>query len=332
MIRKLYKPLLLSAFALAGNGLWAQAPEAAAPGSRELVLLLILTTIVVALVSLMLTITVLALLRVRKTEALAGLAAAKIAAGESPSEALAAAAAEVAKEQPTPVLSWKRISHTLTDAVPVEKEESIDLGHNYDGIRELDNSLPPWWKWGFYFTIGYAAVYLWHFHISEISLLNFFFGPSVSSAQMYAAQMEEGEADKKAYLAKAANLVDESSVTLLSDAGALSSGKEIYTAKCMVCHGPEGQGLVGPNLTDEFWLHGGGVSNVFKVIKYGVAAKGMQAWQGELKPQQIQQVASYILSLQGSQPANPKAPEGEKYVPQEAAPADSAQDKSIAMQ
>lgn len=331
MIRKLYKPLLLSAFVLAGNGLWAQAPEAA-PGSRELVLLLIVTTIVVALVSLMLTITVLALLRVRKTEALASLAAAKIAAGESPSEAMAAAAAEVAKEQPAPVLSWKRISRTLTDAVPVEKEDSIDLGHSYDGIRELDNSLPPWWKWGFYFTIAYAAVYLWHFHISAIALLNFFFGPSVTSAEQYVAQVEEGEAAKKAYLAKAADLVDESSVTLLSDAGALSSGKEIYTAKCVVCHGPEGQGIVGPNLTDEFWLHGGSVNDVFKVIKYGVAAKGMQAWQGELKPQQIQQVASYILSLQGSQPANPKAPEGEKYVPQEAAPADSAQGKSIAMQ
>ncbi|TAE47241.1 MAG: cytochrome C oxidase subunit III, partial [Bacteroidetes bacterium] len=210
---------------------------------------------------------------------------------------------------------------------------SIDLGHNYDGIRELDNSLPPWWKWGFYFTIAWGLVYVWHFHVSEIALAKVLFGPGISSAEEYNIAMKEADEQKEVYLAKVGNQIDEKNVTLVTDAEGLANGKTIFTTNCVVCHGANGEGGVGPNLTDKFWIHGGSVNKVFATIEYGVPAKGMIPWLGQLKPKEIQNVASYILSLQGTNPANPKAPEGTEYIPAPAdsitAPADTA--KAVAM-
>ncbi|MEZ5173452.1 MAG: c-type cytochrome [Bacteroidia bacterium] len=139
------------------------------------------------------------------------------------------------------------------------------------------------------------------------------FRTSPLPAQEYQEQLAEAELMKKEQLQKAAANVDETNVTMLTDAAMLASGKEIYTGNCAACHGQAGEGGVGPNLTDKFWLHGGGISNVFKTIKYGVPAKGMIAWQSQLKPEAIQKVASYVLSLQGSNPANPKEPQGPEW-------------------
>jgi cytochrome c oxidase cbb3-type subunit 3 len=201
--------------------------------------------------------------------------------------------------------------------VAIEDEESITTDHVYDGIRELDNSLPPWWLYGFYFTIVFSVVYLIHFHVSAIPGLDklVIIGPveKGTQAELYELEMAQAAAEKEAFLATQANLVDESSVEKLTDATSLSEGKSIFTANCVACHGNEGQGGVGPNLTDEFWIHGGGIKNIFKTIKYGVPEKGMIPWETQLTPQQIQQVASFVLSLQGTKPANPKAPEGEKW-------------------
>jgi cytochrome c oxidase cbb3-type subunit 3 len=203
--------------------------------------------------------------------------------------------------------------------VPVEKERDIMLDHDYDGIKELDNSLPPWWKYGFYLTIVVGVIYLWRFHVSET-------GPS--SYQEYVAEVQKGEEEKAAYLARSANNVDENNVTLLKDDGAIASGKKIFEASCAACHAADGGGGVGPNLTDEFWLHGGSIKDVFKSIKYGWQDKGMKSWKDDFSPKQIAEIASYVKAMRGTKPAAPKEPQGEKYTEQQATPADSA--KSVA--
>lgn len=125
--------------------------------------------------------------------------------------------------------------------------------------------------------------------------------------------------------------VDENSVVVLTDAGAIAAGKGIYDGNCASCHGVAGEGLVGPNLTDAYWLHGGGIKNVFKTIKYGVPAKGMIAWQNQLNPEAIQKVSSYIVTMQGSNPANAKAPQGEIWN-EAASPQDSTKVDSLSAQ
>ena len=199
---------------------------------------------------------------------------------------------------------WKRLYNQAWKLIPIEREQEIDLGHNYDGIKELDNSLPPWWVYLFYATIIWGGAYFYVNHLAE---------DATSSAEAYEIAMEVAEEQKRAFLARQANAVDESNVVALMEAESIEQGHEIFTNNCANCHGTEGQGLVGPNLTDPYWLHGGDIKAVFKTIKYGVPAKGMIAWQTQLRPASIQKVASYILSLQGTQPANPKDPEGALY-------------------
>lgn len=203
---------------------------------------------------------------------------------------------------------WSKLYKRMTDNVPLEKEEDILLDHNYDGVMELDNNLPPWWKAVFYISVAFAPVYLYFNHFSDNSM---------SSREAYAVEMEAAEAAVKAFLATQADLVDETNVTLLTDEVAMASGKAIFDNKCSVCHGKLGEGGIGPNLTDVYWLHGGSVQDVFKTIKYGVPEMGMQAWNKNLRPANMQEVASYILSLAGTNPPNPKEPQGEVYTPEE---------------
>lgn len=206
----------------------------------------------------------------------------------------------------------------FNSAVSVEKEKDLMLDHDYDGIRELDNSLPPWWKYGFYLTIVIAGIYLYRFHISHQ-------GPS--SEEEFLAEMEKGEADKAAYLAKSANNVDESSVTVLVDGAAVASGKDLFVKNCAACHLADGGGSVGPNLTDDYWLHGGSIKDVFKSIKYGWQDKGMKSWKDDFSPKQMQEIASFVKSLKGTHPATAKEKQGELYIEAgatAAAPVDSA--------
>ncbi len=186
----------------------------------------------------------------------------------------------------------------------IEKDEltgdKILSGHEYDGIKELDNKLPKWWLWLFYITIVFAVVYFFRFHIIN-----------TGDPQEVEYDKEVAAALVKYKEIRAANTVDASTVTVLTDAAALASGKEIYDKSCSVCHLPQGQGLVGPNLTDEYWLHGCSIADIYGLIVKGVPDKGMISWKDQLTPQQIQQVASFIISLQGTNPPNPKAPQGE---------------------
>ncbi|MEZ4776561.1 MAG: cbb3-type cytochrome c oxidase N-terminal domain-containing protein [Bacteroidia bacterium] len=276
----------------------------AANMQTQLLWLLVFSLIVLAFTILVLTFTVMAL--VRKNREL-----------ETSAEAVVTEdGTTVVPVESTPsAFSWTSIRQKLVGAVPVSRESEIDLGHNYDGIRELDNNLPPWWKYGFYLSIVFAVVYMIYYHMS---------GNGWSSKKEYETEVAEANVLKEQYLQKVANLVNETNVAVLEDAVSQENGKKIYMTNCIACHGAQGQGGVGPNLTDQYWIHGGGISNIFKTIKYGVPEKGMISWQDQLKPKEMQEVASFILTFQGTNPPDGKAPQGDLYQPEESAPSPEA--------
>lgn len=216
------------------------------------------------------------------------------------------------KYQAEPLLDyeeWLKQSKTkpniwtkLLSLKPIEEEKSLEIPHAYDGIKELNNPVPAWFNVLFYGTLVFAAGYLYYYHIGE-------YGERQDDE--YATEIAKADVAKRAFLAKSTSNFDENTVKV--DPAQVANGKMVFDANCVACHGEKGEGLVGPNLTDEFWLHGGGVSDVFKVVKYGVPAKGMVSWEKNLSSQKISEVTNYILSLQGSNPANAKAPQGQKY-------------------
>jgi len=192
------------------------------------------------------------------------------------------------KIEEVPVLaSFKKVNQVLTDAVPIEEEHKILLEHEYDGIQELDNNLPPWWVWGFYATIVFAFIYLINYHLLGVSDLQI---------KAYDKELKVAEKEVQAYLNKMAMNVDETSATLLTDASDLSAGAGIFAANCVACHKSKGEGEIGPNLTDNAWIYGYDIKEVFKTVKYGTA-NGMPEHSSKFNPIQIQQVASYVLSL-----------------------------------
>ena len=202
------------------------------------------------------------------------------------------------------IRTWHRLDKQFfTRAIPLEKEADMLLDHDYDGIKELDNALPPWWKYGFYITIVVALFYIFKFEVWHTGM---------NPTQEYAEEMSAAKIQTDAYLASAKENVDENSVVQLDAAGA-AAGKEIFTKTCVACHLAEGQGSVGPNLTDEYWIHGGSIKDIFKTIKYGFPDKGMQSWQTTYSPVQMQQLATYIRTLKGTNQPNPKAPQGDLY-------------------
>ncbi|MEN9369745.1 MAG: hypothetical protein RI952_610 [Bacteroidota bacterium] len=200
--------------------------------------------------------------------------------------------------------TYAAIMKRMTKAIPLDREAEVATDHNYDGIVELDNSLPPWWVYLFYGTIAFAVVYLVYF--------NYFDGPT--QKMEYDTEVAQALMKKNEFLKKAAASVDETSVVVLSDDASIAKGKGSFVTKCAACHGQNGEGLVGPNLTDEYWIHGGGIKDIFKTIKYGWPEKGMISWESQIQPMEMQQIASFIYSLKGSKPANAKAPQGTIYV------------------
>ncbi|MEP4533453.1 MAG: cbb3-type cytochrome c oxidase N-terminal domain-containing protein [Cyclobacteriaceae bacterium] len=211
------------------------------------------------------------------------------------------AAGEVVEEKESFWVSlWKR----MNDAVPIEEEETVMTDHAYDGIKELDNRLPPWWLYSFYATIIFGVIYILNYHVFKTAPLQ---------EEEYIAEMKQAEAEVETYLASLDNLIDENSVTFVEDDAELLGGKEIFISKCAACHGQQGEGGVGPNLTDQYWIHGGDVKSIFKTIKYGVPSKGMISWQSQLSPKEMQQVSSFIYTMEGSNPPNGKEPQGELF-------------------
>jgi cytochrome c oxidase cbb3-type subunit 3 len=187
---------------------------------------------------------------------------------------------------------------------PIEKEEAIVMEHDYDGIKELDNVLPPWFTWAFIASIVFGIGYLWRYQFAA--------NPAPDQYQEYNNTVVEAKIKQEAYLKSKGGDVDETNVKMLGTDD-IAKGKTLFAANCIVCHGDKGQGGVGPNLTDDYWLHGGRINDVFKTIKYGVVEKGMQSWKDVFSATQIAELSSYIMSLHGSNPPGAKAPQGDLF-------------------
>ncbi|MCA0132161.1 cbb3-type cytochrome c oxidase N-terminal domain-containing protein [Winogradskyella alexanderae] len=211
---------------------------------------------------------------------------------------------------PSKLVVWVKDTYQkLLGSKPIEQEGEIILDHNYDGIKELDNSLPPWWLYGFYATIIFGVVYMVRYHVFN------------ADDQFAEYEIEYAEAQRaiEEYKKTAKNLVDINTVEVLTEAADLNAGQKIFETNCVVCHMADGGGGIGPNLTDNYWILGGGIKNVFKTVSEGGRdGKGMVAWKASLKPLEIAQVSSYLLQFQGTTPANPKDPEGEIWVDESA--------------
>lgn len=170
--------------------------------------------------------------------------------------------------------------------------------HEYDGIRELDNDLPPWWKWLFYITIVFAIVYLIRLFVFEADDL----------VQQSEFNKEMAQAASMAPSQSASETIE---IKVLTDPTSLANGKAIFDKICAVCHLVDGGGLVGPNMTDDYWIHGNTMQDMFNTVTNGVLEKGMISYKDQYSPQQRLEVLSYIITLHGTTPANPKAPQGE---------------------
>ncbi len=193
----------------------------------------------------------------------------------------------------------------LTKSKEIENEDEVMLEHDYDGIKELDNVLPPWWVGLFYVTIVFGLIYIVRFHIIN----------EYDQASEFETEMAVAQAEVEKYKRASPEVFNFDAVEMLTDAADLEHGRKIYESSCAACHKSDGGGAIGPNLTDEYWILGGGIKNVFNTIMDGGReGKGMVPWKNMIKPADIQKIASYVMTLQGTNPAEAKAPEGDKYV------------------
>jgi cytochrome c oxidase cbb3-type subunit 3 len=202
---------------------------------------------------------------------------------------------------------WQELDKKLlTKATPVEKEMDVLLDHDYDGIKELDNALPPWWKYGFYVTIVIGIIYMTHFHV---------FGTGKNPTEEYQTEMEFARMAKEEYDAQNKDKIDENNVPM-TDAVGIGVGNELFhqPGMCASCHGQMGEGGAGPNLTDDYWIHKGSLNDIYMSIKKGYPDKGMQSWESAFTQKQISQLASYIKSIRGTNPPNAQVPKGDLYV------------------
>ncbi len=207
---------------------------------------------------------------------------------------------------------WTKMWDGLNAAVPVSQENDIDLGHEYDGIRELDNHLPPWWKGILYGSVVWAVIYMFVYHFS---------GSFPLSIAEYENQLAVAAEEVRVYQAsQPVTVIDENTLAFSNDAAGLGNGMKVFISNnCQSCHRADGGGnAIGPNLTDAYWIHGGAIKNIYLTIKSGVVEKGMPAWGKVMSPTDVRDVTFYVMSLQGTNPAGAKVPQGNLYTPTEA--------------
>ena len=208
----------------------------------------------------------------------------------------------------TPTVSpWKKFLQKINASVPVEQEKEIEMDHSYDGIRELDNHLPPWWSWLFYGSIAWGVIYLIIFHVTDTMPL---------SHEEYHQELALAEEQVRQFQASQPKaVIDENTLVYTADATMLEKGTSVFiNNNCSGCHRADGGGnTIGPNLADEYWLHGGELKNIFLTIKNGVVEKGMPAWGKAMSAEDVRDVAFFVMSLQGTNPPDAKAPQGEPF-------------------
>jgi cytochrome c oxidase cbb3-type subunit 3 len=207
----------------------------------------------------------------------------------------------------------RALKSAYTSVAPKSTGKAIPLDENHDGITELDNLIPPWFSYLFGGTIVFAVIYLLNYHVWQSSPL-----PQAE----YAEEMAAADLSRRVRMASEGT-INEDDLVVLVDEASIKAGQERFLRNCITCHGTHAEGIVGPNLTDQYWIHGGGVKNVYTTIKNGVPEKGMISWKLVFTPKEIQQIASYVLSLQGSNPPNAKKPEGNLYTEPKPQPKDS---------
>lgn len=216
----------------------------------------------------------------------------------------AASASQIQKQ-----ISWIDKVNASTVSKGMTDEEA-SMGHNFDGIEELDNPTPPWWRLMFVLSVLFGIIYLWRYEIAATA---------PGQIEELAIETEQANIAKQLYLSKSANNIDENNVVYLQEQSDLDAGKAIFIQMCAACHLEDGGGSVGPNLTDDYWLHGGSIQDIFKTVKYGVPEKGMKSWKDDYSPKQLAQIVSFVKSLQGSKPTNPKEAQGEQFIETSAA-------------
>jgi cytochrome c oxidase cbb3-type subunit 3 len=200
---------------------------------------------------------------------------------------------------------WNEMDKSFfTKAIPIEKEADVLLDHDYDGIRELDNALPPWWKYGFYITILVAFIYMYLFHVSHTGL---------SPEEEYQVQNTEAQVQLDSFNAHNKNKVDENNLPLIDAVGIIEGGN-LFQANCTPCHGKFSEGGAGPNLTDAYWIHKGSLKDIYLSVKNGYPDKGMQSWAIKFNPKEVLELAAYIKTLAGTNPIGAKEPQGDLYV------------------
>ena len=184
------------------------------------------------------------------------------------------------------------------------ENDRLIMDHDYDGIQELDNPLPGWWLMTFYLTIIFSVGYVLYYYA--------FGGPN--SDQELAASMEQIEMRRAETAAAGGDEPDEAELIAKStDSSRIEAGKNEYMVKCMACHGNLGQGLIGPNLTDEYWIHGdGSITQIMEVVNKGIPEKGMPPWEGLIPPEMIENVVFYVVSIKGTNPPGARPPQGNK--------------------
>lgn len=212
------------------------------------------------------------------------------------------------------------------------------LDHDYDGIKELDNNLPKWWLWLFYLTIIYSVLYILYYHVTGIGysqdeqymsevdpnfvrisaadtrflgVLPEYHSPLFTPRQEitpFRLLHQSGEVEQYVEMTPES---DTTEYVAFTEPARIAAGRDIYIRNCAQCHGDQGQGGIGPNLADDYWLHGGTFSDITKSVIYGWPSQGMISWRGQLKPDQILEVASFVQTLRGTNPPNPKPPQGD---------------------
>ena len=185
-----------------------------------------------------------------------------------------------------------------------DPEQDRVLGHSYDGIEEYDNPLPRWWQGLFWLTIVFSALYFVFFH----------FGPGKLPIESYNEDMVAFYELQAQQILALGEIRESTFLDLMKDEAMMAGAAQVFQTKCTQCHGARGEGGIGPNLTDDFWLHGGKLTDIYRTVTEGVPAKGMLAWKNQLGPAQILSVASFVGTLRGTEPPGAKAPQGTEFV------------------